>query len=111
MRDWTGLVLAACGVGLLWSALARRRRMMAVAAQGETGPRLHPSLALMAEIGPSIVIFMLVVAGGQVALAFWLTDGGGVFSMLDLAGFLFLLLAYGAWVVLKSRYPDLRPRH
>lgn len=110
VRDWTGLVLALCGAGLLWSALARRSRMLAAAGRGETAPPLHPSLAMMAEIGPSIVIFMLVVAGGQVALAFWMTDGGGIFSMLDLAGFVFLLVAYGTWVVLKSRYPDLRPR-
>lgn len=53
---------------------------------------------------------MLVVAGGQMVLAFWMTDGGGVFPMLDLAEFLFLLVIYYTWVVLRLRHPDLCPR-
>jgi len=58
-------------------------------------------LAPIAEIGPSVVIFGLFVAGGQVVLAYLATDGGGIFSVVDLAGFLFLLFAYGVWLKIK----------
>jgi hypothetical protein len=58
----------------------------------------------MADIGPSLIIGGLFIAGGQTVLAFFLTDGGGVFSRFDLAGFVALLVAYGAWVKMKSRY-------
>ena len=34
-------------------------------------------------------------------LAFLVTGGGGVFSAFDLAGFVFLLVAYGVWVMVK----------
>ena len=55
-------------------------------------------------MGPPIIIFGLVVAGGQAVLAFLVTGGGGVFSLFDLAGFLFLLFGYGVWVKMKVAY-------
>ncbi|TPG58532.1 hypothetical protein EAH89_07965 [Roseomonas nepalensis] len=105
-----GAVLFAVAAWLVWSAMDRRRRALAAARAGVEPPPLHPSLVLMADLGPSIIIFGLVVAGGQVALAFWLTGGGGVFSLFDLAGFVALLVAYGFWVKVKGRY-RLAPGH
>ena len=99
-----GAVLLVIAAWLVWSAMDRRRRALAAAAAGIAPPPLHPSLVLMADLGPSIITFGLVVAGGQVALAFWLTSGGGVFSLFDLAGFIALLVAYGFWVKVKGRY-------
>jgi hypothetical protein len=104
VRHWAGAAMSVAGVWLLWLAVLRRRRGMAAAERGEKPPALHPSLVLMADLGPPIIIFGLVVAGGQAALAFLLTDGGGVFSLFDLAGFLFLLFAYGVWVKMKVAY-------
>lgn len=101
VRHWAGVAMAVAGAWLIWLALERRRRAAAAAARGEGPSPLHPSLVLMADMGPSIIIFGLVVAGGQAALAFLMTDGGGVFSLIDLAGFLFLLFAYGVWVKVK----------
>lgn len=98
---WAGAAMAAGGAWLIWLAVLRRRRGLEAAARGEAPPPLHPSLVAMADMGPPIIIFGLVVAGAQAALAFLLTGGGGVFSLFDLAGFLFLLFAYGAWVKAK----------
>ena len=99
-----GAAMAVAGVWLLWLSALRRRRGMEAAARGETPPPLHPSLVLMADMGPPIIIFGLVVAGGQAVLAFLVTGGGGMFSLFDLAGFLFLLFAYGVWVKIKVAY-------
>lgn len=93
--------MASAGLGLVWLAALRRRFAKEAAARGEAPPPLHPSLAPLADVGPPIIIFGLFVAGGQAALAFLLTGGGGVFSMFDLAGFLALLFGYGVWVKAK----------
>ena len=93
--------MAAAGLGLVWLAARRRRHARAAALRGEVPPPLHPSLAPLADMGPPIIIFGLFVAGGQAAIAFLLTEGGGVFSSLDLAGFLALLIGYGVWVKAK----------
>jgi hypothetical protein len=84
--------------------MGRRRLAQQQAAAGIQPPPLHPSLTLMADIGPSLIIAGLVIAGGQTVVAFLLTDGGGVFSQFDLAGFVALLIAYGIWVKTKGRY-------
>jgi hypothetical protein len=55
----------------------------------------------LADIGPPIIIFGLVVAGGQAVVTFVVTGGAGVFSMFDLAGFIVLLIGYGVWVKAK----------
>jgi hypothetical protein len=104
LQHWAGAAMAAAGAWLIWLAVLRRRRGMEAAARGEAPPPLHPSLVLMADMGPPVIIFGLVVAGGQAVLAFLVTGGGGVFSWFDLAGFLFLLFAYGVWVKAKVAY-------
>jgi hypothetical protein len=66
-------------------------------------------MAMLAEVAPPLLLFGLAAGGLEVVLAFLLTDGGGVFSLLDLAGFLALLAAWGHWVVLRARYRRDRP--
>lgn len=104
VRHVLGAACFAIAAYLIWSALGRRRLAREQAAAGIVPPPLHPSLSLMADIGPSLIIAGLVIAGGQTVVAFLLTDGGGVFSSFDLAGFVALLVAYGAWVKTKGRY-------
>ena len=101
LRHWAGAAMAVAGVWLIWPAVVRRRRARDAVARGEGPPPLHPSLVLMADLGPPIIIYGLFVAGGQAVLAFLVTDGGGIFSPFDLAGFLFLLFAYGVWMKIK----------
>lgn len=109
VRHLMGAGLLAAAGWFLWSAQNRRRQAEEASRAGMQPPPLHPSLVLMADLGPSIIVFGLVVAGGQVALAFWLTRGGGVFSLFDLAGFVALLAAYGAWVKARTKYRVFSP--
>lgn len=114
-----GLVMGAAGLLLGWQAFSRRRLVLAEArrraetGEPESGPPLHHSLQMLGAIGPGIVHLGLFIAGGQVVLAFFVTGGGdGTFTLFDLAGFVFLLVAYGWWVSVKTRYrpgynPDL----
>lgn len=105
-----GAVMGAAGLALIWQAWTRRRMVIADAerrrqtGEPEAGPPLHQSLRMLGAVGPGIVQLGLFVAGGQVALAFFVTGGSGVFTLFDLAGFVFLLVAYGWWISVRTRY-------
>jgi acyl-coenzyme A thioesterase PaaI-like protein len=103
MAYWPGLVMFLVAGWMIWSSIQRRNRARAEAARGEAPPPLHHSLVMMAEVGPSLIYFGLAVAAGQVVLA-WLATGGAGFALLDLAGLLTLLSAYGVWVRFRTRY-------
>jgi hypothetical protein len=78
------------------------------AARGEPDPTqaIHPSLAMLGDIFPPIIIALLAFAGIKAALAWLVLDGGRYLSLLDLGGVLLVLAAYGAWLVLKTRYRE-----
>jgi hypothetical protein len=103
MAHWGGAVMTVAGIWMLWSAFRRRAAALAAAARGESPPPLSPALAPLADIGPGLITFGLVVGGGQVVLA-WVVAGSDSFSAFDLAGLLFLLVAYGVWVRFRTRY-------
>jgi acyl-coenzyme A thioesterase PaaI-like protein len=103
MAYWPGIIMFLIAGWMVWSSLQRRARAKEEAARGEAPPPLHRSLVLMADVGPSLIYFGLAVAAGQVVLA-WLATGGAGFSLLDLAGVMALLLAYGVWVRFRTRY-------
>jgi hypothetical protein len=110
IANLAGVVMAAAGLWLGAQAFTRRRRVIAesrrrqAAGEPETGPPQHRSLQMLGAIGPGIVQFGLCIAGGQVVLAYLITEGSGVFTLFDLAGFLFLLAAYGWWISVRARY-------
>lgn len=98
MPHVAGLLMLLGAAFLLWLAVQRRRRN-----QVSPPPVPHESLRMLADAAPAIVIFGLLLAALQVAVAFVMTDGGGgLFSYLDLAGFLALLAAYGNWLKVKT---------
>lgn len=103
MAYWPGIVMFLVAGWMIWSSIRRRNRARAEAARGEVPPPLHTSLVMMADVGPSLIYFGLAVAAGQVVLAWLATDGAG-FALLDLAGVLTLLCAYGVWVRFRTRY-------
>ncbi|RAI57673.1 hypothetical protein [Roseicella frigidaeris] len=106
LAPWAGAGFCLAGAWLLRSAWARRARARAAMARGLAAPPLAPSLAMMGEMMPPIIRLGLILAGLQGLLAYGMT--GGVFSLFDLAGFLFLLLAYDLWLRCRTRYrlPD-----
>jgi len=105
MKYWAGLVCFLVGCWLIQAGLGHRSRVRAERAngQGETAP-LHNSLELLGDILPPFIIFILSVLAAKLSLAYFLLDGGQVFSVLDLGGLLFLLVGYGTWLLFKTRY-------
>jgi len=102
MRDVVGLLCFAGGGLLLWQALARKRR--ALAAGPEAAGKLHPSLQVIGDAVPPIIVTGLVIIGAKMTLAYFVADAGQYLSLLDLAGFLALLAGYGVSVVYRTRY-------
>lgn len=112
MRYWTGVLFFAIGAWLLYAAFTQRRRVLAarreaaVRAAADPAGTLHPSLAMLGHIFPPLVIAGLVYVGIKTTLVYVVLQGQRVFSLFDLAGFLFVLAAYGTWLLLKSRYSE-----
>lgn len=111
MAYWTGALLFAVGGWLILAGLAHRRRVLALrAAPGAGDADADPrSLAVFGEIMRPIILFALAYLGVKTTLAFWWLDAGRYLSLFDLAGFLFLLAGYGAWMVMKTTYRVLQP--
>lgn len=110
MRHLTGVILFFSGCALIWAAIARRNGILAEQrrreAAGLPDPRadLHPSLAMLGDVVPPLMIGALVVMALKLVLAYAMTGAERWFSLVDLAGFLFLIGAWCAWLVLKTRY-------
>lgn len=96
MRHLIGLVLCSYGLWLLYSALRHRRTH--VLAPG-TGP-----LVILGDIVPPLVIMGIGIAALEVVLAYAMVGESRLFSLFDLAGVLFVLASYGAWILIKTRY-------
>jgi hypothetical protein len=105
LRHVAGVALGLGGAAFLWSALRRKARVQAARARGEAPPPISERMAPLADIMPPLVNIGLFIAGGQVVLA-WLLTGDELFSIVDLAGFLFLLVAYAIWLQFKTRYRE-----
>lgn len=104
MRYIVGLVFFAAGAAFLYSALGRRRRV--IAAGPDAAPKLHPSLQALGDTMPPLIVLALGIVGAKMALAFVVSGAQQYLSYLDLAGFLFLLASYGTWVVIRARYRE-----
>lgn len=101
MENIAGVFGLAAGAWLLVSALQRRARFRAGTLPA--APASHPSLVAMGEAVPPLINAALFIVGGQVVLAYAVTDLRGWFGPLDLAGFLFLLFGYGVWLSVKVK--------
>jgi hypothetical protein len=104
------VVLFAFGAWLAWSALAQRRRVIAarragtVAREGEAAG--NAQLSMTGEIMRPVILFALVYVALKSVFAYVVLDAGRWVSWFDLAGYLFLLAAYGGWVVVRTRYRE-----
>lgn len=108
MAYWTGFACALLGAWLIGAGLAHRRRMQALRARlgDAAGPATDPrSLGVFGEIVRPIILCALAYLAVKTALAFYWLDAGRYLSLFDLAGFLFLLVAYGTWLTLKTKHP------
>lgn len=87
---------------------AYRLRMRRIAERRAAGivdnAQPQSKLFVFGEIMRPIILFALVFIGAKVALAYFWLDAQRYFSLFDLGGFLAALTAYGAWVVVSTRY-------
>lgn len=108
MRYAIGGLLFAFGAWLLWSVHQRRRRVPArcapTSAEVPASASGHPSLAVLGEVMPPIIIGLLVYGGLKATLLFFAFGAGRWLSLFDLAGLLFLLASYGIWLVIMTRH-------
>jgi hypothetical protein len=111
-----GLALFATGVALIWAAVARRNAIIAelrrLEAAGLPDPRaaLHSSLVVIGDVVPPLMIGALIVMALKLVLAYIMTGADRWFSLVDLAGLLFLIGAWCIWLVLKTRYRSFPPQ-
>jgi hypothetical protein len=108
MRNVMGLVLFGFGAWLAFSAYAHRAGVIAARRGGPTpvegeAPG-NPQLAVFGEIMRPIILFALGLLAVKTIFAYLVLDGNRWVSLVDLAGFLFLLAAYGSWVAVKTKY-------
>lgn len=111
IRNWAGAVLFAMGAWLLYAGLQRRRRALAswraARAAGQTID-VCPSgnVAIGTAIIRPAVFILLISAGSEVVWSYQALGPSRVFSPFDLYGFLFMLLGYGIWFGIRTRYRD-----
>ncbi|MTW19059.1 hypothetical protein GJ689_22945 [Rhodoplanes serenus] len=109
MRYWVGIVFFAAGAALFVAAVLHKRRVLAARAAaaargivpGEPGLR---SVAAFGEIMRPIILAFLVYAAIKTVVLFVMLDGEEVLSYFDVAGVLFMLAGYGAWMSLRTTY-------
>jgi hypothetical protein len=111
MAYWTGLALFALAAaflagGLRHRAAVRQERVdLGYAARDDTPQRRDPSstIAILGDAVPPIVLAALGFVGIK-SVFFYVALGGGILSVVDLAGFLAFLAGYGSWMWLRSKY-------
>lgn len=111
MEYLIGIPFFAFGGWLMWSALERRRKVgMTVAearAAGLAPPARNPSLELMGDALPPLIIFVLCIFGLKTSLLYFVFAHNYI-AFIDLLGFLFMLGSYGFWLMTMTKYREMR---
>lgn len=110
MQNLIGPPLLAVAATIVWYAYARRKKILAaeraIAAAGLPDPRppLHPSLVVIGDVVPPLMMGGLVFLGLKLTLAYVVAGEALGVGLLDLVGALCLLAAYGVWLRWKTQY-------
>lgn len=110
MQNLIGPPLLLIAAAILWFAYDRRRKILAaeraIAAAGLPDPRppLHPSLVVIGDVVPPLMMGGLVLLGLKLTLAYVVAGEALGVGLLDLLGALGLLAAYGVWLRWKTQY-------
>lgn len=108
MTHGLGLVFWGLGLLLIANGLRAHRRKTEVGAAGGSGRRVSP-LANFGIKARAFIVALLVYTAIKATVVYVVFDGSRMLSILDLAGFLFLLAAYGTWFILRTS--TARPIH
>jgi hypothetical protein len=96
MHDWLGWGLIALGLGLMVSAVFKRRsRSRMVVAAGQ----LRPEFAAMGEIVRPMILGFVGLFAAKMSLYYFLLGGQKYLTQLDYGGLMFVLAAYAGWLV------------
>jgi hypothetical protein len=99
MYDWIGVGLFALGTGIFASGVVKRRkRARTVVPAGA----IRPEFAAMGEIVRPILLFFLAFFGLKMSMFYFALGGNGLMSAVNYAGLMYLLVAYGGYVVLVT---------
>lgn len=100
MHNVPGALFLLAAAWLAWSAWRRVR-----AGRGRPAPQMRPSLRVMADIMRPVIQGVLVILAITLSIEFFTSGAHDVLSLFDLAGFLLLLAAYGAWFSIRTSIP------
>jgi hypothetical protein len=107
MKYYLGIVCILLGAWLVYKALAHRRAVMSARARAAAENReqkIHQHLEGM-RLGLAPIYVLAILFSGIVLAAIWVVvDQERVFSILDIAGFLMVLLAYAFWMSVRIQY-------
>ncbi len=96
MQDWLGMALFALGLGLIVSAVFKRRsRLRTILPAGE----LRPEYAAMGQVARPLVLFFVALFALKMSLFYFVLGGQKYLTGLDFAGVLFVLASYAGWLV------------
>ncbi len=109
MKYYFGAACVLLGAWLVYRGLTHRRAMISAGAEhGERQitRRLQGLQSMRVGLAP---LYVLIVAfAGIVLTVLWFAvDQGRVFSILDMIGFLAVILAYAFWMYIQIRYSRL----
>jgi hypothetical protein len=104
MRYTLGIV-ALIAAGWLLHVSHRQWRDVSAALAARGRPSAESTMNAFGEIMRPILLFALVYVGAKTTFVFFWLDAERYLSLFDLAGFWFLLVAYGAYITVKTRFP------
>lgn len=107
MKYYLGAMFIILGAWLIYQALTHRRAVIRARERASAEHReqhLHQYLeAMRLGLAPIYVLSILII--GFALAAVWLVvDQERVFSILDIGGFLFVLMAYAFWMSVRVQY-------
>ncbi|MCG6897180.1 MAG: hypothetical protein LJE61_13120 [Thiocapsa sp.] len=107
MKYYLGAVCVLIGAWLVYQALTHRRTVVAARARAAAENReqhIHQHLQAM-RMGLAPLYVLAILFTGVVLAAIWfVVDQERVFSILDIAGFLLVLMAYAFWMSVRIQY-------
>ena len=99
---------------MLTTALQRRKRALTAwhAAKARGTPidiRTSQKFALFVLALTPIIYIVLLASGAMLTMVYVMMGSASLLSAIDLGGFLFMLLAYGVWFTMNTRYREVTP--
>lgn len=90
-----------------WLLYVSRRQWREVidAIAARSGPPPETQMSAFGEIMRPILLFALVYVGAKTTFVFFWFEATRYLSLFDLAGFWLLLIAYGSYITVKTKYP------